>query len=417
MSGSTTTGGATTGGTTTGLERAVADVLARDACSGCGLCSRLDRSVRMELDAQGYARPVFSGPSEPVPDAEAIFRRGCPGVVVKAPTPPRGATPHALLGAHLGVWNAWATDTEIRHTGSSGGALTALHTWLVETGRAARVTGAAVDAAAPRRTVPVSIMTREQALSAAGSRYAPVAALDNDDVLAPGSAVCAKPCEISALRQTAADLIDGEPPLMLSFFCAGTPSQHATDALLSELGVGRHAEVGALRYRGRGWPGRFTATSGDREVSADYDESWGRTLGPTTQWRCKVCVDAVGEAADIVSADSWESDEHGYPTFADGAGVSALIARTERGRRTILEAEAAGVIELASLSMDRLAAAQPLQTERRRFLRARLLGSLLAGRRPPRYPGYALLRLSATAPRMAARVLRGTFRRVRRAAR
>ena len=91
MSGSTTTGGATTGGTTTGLERAVADVLARDACSGCGLCSRLDRSVRMELDAQGYARPVFSGPSEPVPDAEAIFRRVCPGVVVKAPTPPRSS--------------------------------------------------------------------------------------------------------------------------------------------------------------------------------------------------------------------------------------------------------------------------------------------------------------------------------------
>ncbi len=204
---------------------------------------------------------------------------------------------------------------------------------------------------------------------------------------------------------------------MLSFFCAGTPSQHATDALLAELGVEAHDEVGTLRYRGRGWPGRFTATSGGRTVSADYDASWGSTLGPATQWRCKVCADGVGESADIVSADAWESDEHGYPSFVDGDGVSALIARTERGRRTILEAAAAGAIMLEPLAVERLADAQPLQTQRRRFLGARLLGSLLAGRRPPRYPGFALLRLSAAAPRTALRVLRGTVRRVRGSAR
>ena len=399
---------------TAGLERAVADVLARNACSGCGLCTRLDASLRMAVDADGYLRPRLDGPSQPIADAEAVFRRGCPGVVVRAPAIPPGAARDALLGAHLGVWNAWAADPEVRFAGSSGGVLTALHAWLLESGRAARVTGAAMDAHAPRRTVPVTITTREHALRAAGSRYAPVAALDSAAVLEPGSAVCGKPCEISALRQTAAELIDGDAPLMLSFFCAGTPSQTATDALLGQLGVAGADDVDELRYRGRGWPGSFTAISGDRRVTADYQESWGQTLGPTTQWRCKVCVDGVGETADIVSADSWEIDERGYPAFVDGDGVSALIARTERGLRAILEAEAAGVIELSPLTMERLAAAQPLQTSRRRFLRARLWGSLLAGRRPPRYPGYPLLRMSLEAPRVALRTLRGTFRRVRR---
>ncbi|MFA4841768.1 MAG: Coenzyme F420 hydrogenase/dehydrogenase, beta subunit C-terminal domain, partial [Agrococcus sp.] len=297
--------------------------------------------------------------------------------------------------------------------GSSGGALTALHAWLVSSGRAARVTGAAADEREPRRSVPVTITTREQALRAAGSRYAPVAALDNPEVLQPGSAVCAKPCEIAALRQTAADLVDGEPPLLLSFFCAGTPSQAATTTLLSQLGVGPEDAVQGMRYRGHGWPGRFTATAGERVVSADYDESWGRVLGPTTQWRCKVCADGVGESADVVSADSWESDERGYPSFADGDGMSALIARTARGRRTILDAQAAGVIALEPLTMAQLAAAQPLQTNRRRFLQARLWGSRIAGRRPPRYPGYRLLALSVAAPSTALRVLHGTLRRVR----
>ncbi|WP_405218092.1 Coenzyme F420 hydrogenase/dehydrogenase, beta subunit C-terminal domain [Agrococcus sp. Ld7] len=396
------------------FERAVAQVVDSQACSGCGLCTRLDSSLTMQLDSNGYLRPRFDGDSQAIPNATAIFRRGCPGVVVRGLAPPKDATVHPLLGAHVGLWNAWATDAALRHAGSSGGALTAIHTWLLDTGRAARVTGAAADPAAPRRTVPVTITSRAQALRAAGSRYAPVAALDSADVLLSASAVCGKPCEISALRQTAGDLIDGEAPLMLSFFCAGTPSQSGTDALLADLGVDLSDTVHELRYRGNGWPGRFTARIDDDVVSADYDESWGRRLGPTTQWRCKVCVDGVGESADIVSADSWESDERGYPVFTEGEGRSALLARTPRGRQAILDAHAAGVIALEPLEVSQLAQAQPLQTNRRRFLSARLLGSRLAGRRPPAYPGFRLLRLSLGAPRTALRTLRGTFARVRR---
>lgn len=394
------------------LRREIDEVVARSACSGCGLCTRLDASVRMHLDASGYLRPRFEGPSAPVPDAAAIFRQSCPGVVVRAPAPAPGSERDELLGAALGVWRAWATDPDVRRAGSSGGALTALHAWLLESGRAARITGAAMDPAAPRRTVPVTIGTRAEAMAAAGSRYAPVAGLDNDDVLRAGTAVVGKPCEVAALRQATA-AVDGQAPLLLSFFCAGTPSQSATDALLGKLGVAEDARVDSLRYRGDGWPGRFVANAEGSEVSADYQESWGETLGPTTQWRCKVCVDGVGELADVVAADSWETDERGYPTFAEGAGVSALIARTPRGLETILEARDAGVLELAPLSMRELRSAQPLQTARRRFLRARMLGALLAGRRSPRYPGFRLLPLMLSAPRTALRTLRGTFRRVR----
>lgn len=397
-----------------GLQGAIEDVLARDACSGCGLCTRLDPSLRMELDKAGYLRPRFDRPSRALPDAESVFRRSCPGMLVRAPQRPDGAREHPLLGAYLGSWRAWAADPDLRYAGSSGGALSALHAWLLESGRAARVTGVAKDAAEPRRSVPVTIMTREQALHAAGSRYAPAAGLDNDDLLRSGSAVTAKPCEISALRQSAPDLIEGEPPLMLSFFCAGTPSQTATDTLLTSLGIEGRERVTDLRYRGNGWPGRFSATTERRTVSADYEQSWGGTLGPTTQWRCKMCPDGVGESADIVSADCWATDDRGYPVFVESDGMSALIARTERGRQTVLDAAAAGVLVLEPLPMEDLAAAQPLQTARRRYLSARMLGSLLAGRRPPRYHGFSLLRLAAAAPRQAVRVARGTFRRVRR---
>ena len=401
----------------TALQERIADVLSRDACSGCGLCPRLDAGIEMGLDDRGYLRPSFVGASLPVDGAVETFDRSCPGMRITAPAAPAGAAHDALLGPNVGLWQAWATDDEIRKAGSSGGALTALHTWLLESGRAARITGAAADTSAPRRTVPVTITTRAQALAAAGSRYAPVGALENPDAFRSDSAVAGKPCEIAALRAAAPDLVDGEAPLLLSFFCAGTPSQRATDTLLTELGIPTDSTVDALRYRGNGWPGRFTARSGELEVSADYDESWGRVLGPTTQWRCKICPDGVGQAADIVCADSWETDERGYPTFAEGDGISALVARTPRGRDAILAAVEAGVIAVRPLDGAHLRDAQPLQTARRRFLFARLLGSRLAGRRPPRYRGFGLIRLTLSKPREAVRVMRGTLRRVRAAKR
>lgn len=397
------------------LRELVKDVVRRDACSGCGLCTRLDAGLEMRLDERGHLRPVAAGRASSATGAAEVFARSCPGMRVTAQRP-AGSERHPLLGSYFGVWEAWATDAEMRFAGSSGGALTALHAWLVSSGRAVRVTGAAGDPRGTRRSIPVTITTRAEALAAAGSRYAPVAALSNPDVFAPGSAVTAKPCEASAMRAMTAATGE-EPPLLLSFFCAGTPSQLATDTLLDSLGVPPDEDVSALRYRGNGWPGHFTARAGDRLVDADYETSWGSALGPTTQWRCKMCPDGVGESADLVSADSWATDERGYPLFTEGDGVSALIARTRRGLAVAEAAIAAGVIQVRPLEISRLADAQPLQTARRRYLQARLWGSRLGGRRPARYRGFELIRLGLRHPRQFVRVLRGTYRRVRAARR
>lgn len=366
----------------------------------------------MRMSRDGYLRPAPEGLPEEIENAESIFDRACPGLRVRA-NGTASATPHALLGSYVAVWEAWATDSTIRYSGSSGGVLTALNAWLVDTGRASRVIGAGADARSPRRSVPVTITTRDEALSAAGSRYAPVAALANPEVLSPGTAITAKPCEVAAARAAGTGLGGNEVPLLLSFFCAGTPSQRATDELLLELGVGSDEPLDEMRYRGQGWPGNFSARTGAGVVEADYESSWGSVLGPTVQWRCKICPDGVGESADVVAADSWVTDERGYPKFAESQGVSALVARTERGREAVLAAVEAGVIALRPLTMESLADAQPLQTARRRFLLARLTGAALAGRRPPVYTGFGLARLALRHPRVFVRVMRGTYRRAR----
>lgn len=394
----------------TTLDALVGRVVAAGACSGCGLCARLDAGLTMTLDAAGFARPVRTGPSTADAAAVDAFTRACPGRTVRAARPD-GVGRHPLLGPVAGCWEACASDPEARRRGSSGGVLTALTTWLVEQGEAVRGVGAARDPGEPRRTVPVTIRSRADALEAAGSRYAPVSVCAHPDAADPSSVTTGKPCEAAALRA----LADGGPaPLLLSFFCAGTPSARATDAVLERLGVRADEPLTALWYRGRGWPGSFTARRPDgSQVATSYHESWGEVLGRDVQWRCKTCPDGVGESADVVAGDLWRTDARGYPVFTESDGWSALVARTPRGRDVVERAVAAGVLTVRPVAPDDVMAVQPLQTTRRRTLAGRLAGARLAGARSPRYRGFGLLRLALGDVRATLRTARGTYRRVR----
>jgi coenzyme F420 hydrogenase subunit beta len=391
------------------LDEAIARVTSQGNCSGCGACTLLDDGLEMAIDAEGFARPTRVGPSTAATDADRRFNGMCPGVVVRAPRP-ASARRHPTMGTYLEAFEAWAVDPEIRYAGSSGGALTALSVWMLETGEAARAVSAIADSVEPRRTVALTLTTREEALAAAGSRYAPVAAASQAAVTLPDTVVIAKPCEASAVRA----LMGPDTPPILSFFCAGTPSQSATDGLVRTLGVADDDTVTALWYRGRGWPGRFTVEhDGGPTVSASYDESWGTALGPTVQWRCKICADGVGESADVTAADFWRADDRGYPDFTDGDGISALVARTPRGLDLVRRAIEAGVIAANPIGIESLAAVQPLQVARRTTLAGRLVGATAAGGRVPRYRGFSLARLASSRLRDTWRAAKGTFRRRR----
>jgi coenzyme F420 hydrogenase subunit beta len=394
------------------MDREVGKVVRSGNCSGCGMCTLLDTGLQMRIDESGYSRPVREDAGVRVDHAAERFRQACPGKRVAAQRP-TGATWHPTMGPVIAVWAAWASDAETRERGSSGGVLTALAAWLTSAGVAAQVVGAAADIGDPRRTVPVTITSRAEALASAGSRYAPVSVAGNAAVQDAMTAVIGKPCEVSAVRALA--VANGtEPPLLLSFYCAGTPRQSATTELLGSLGVDSTRPLAGLWYRGHGWPGRFTAVPETGPVvSTSYSESWGNHLGPTIQWRCKICPDGVGESADITAADFWTADELGYPVFAEGDGVSALIARTPRGRDVIERALAAGVLEMRSIDIDALAAVQPTQRKRRETLAGRLAGAVFAGVPIPRFTGFRLLRLGLAHPRGLVRSATGTFHRAR----
>lgn len=386
----------------------ISTVINDDNCSGCGVCAGLFAGVDMDLSQDGFMRPVMNPSLRDANDAEApkVFDTVCPGRRVTAPSVEAGGRVHPVFGRYLGVWEGWSADTETRQAGSSGGVLTSIAAFVSEqTGRPAQMV--AMDKDRPTRSVPVRIMSRDEALSAAGSRYAPVSV--GVGVAKESSSLTGKPCEISGIR--AAKIDSALDPLLLSFFCAGTPSQLATNQLIE--GLDHNIEsVTRTRYRGDGWPGKFVVTSADgRRSSRSYEESWGEVLGKQLQGRCKICVDGTGESADIAVGDYWETDAAGYPRFDDQEGRSVVIARTVRGMRALNECVASGVIELRSIQLDSVTKIQPLQVNRRLTLAGRLLGRRLTGQRVPSYRGYSLTPLLVRhfVPNM--RAAAGTIRR------
>ncbi len=361
----------------------------------------------------GFMRPAVDGSSaahEQNPEAVAAFRRYCPGVSVNAQRTDSGDR-HPILGPVLGLWAAHANDPHTRFRGSSGGVLTALAQWLIASGQQTRVIGAQGNPDRPSRTDSVVKESGDSTIELSGSRYAPCSNASVPALRDPDTTFIGKPCEASAVREIYRDRDD--QPLILSFFCAGTPNQDATDRLLAQLDAPE--PLSDMWYRGHGWPGRFTAIRKDGTTATmSYSDSWGGALGPTVQWRCRLCPDGVGEYADVVAGDFWSATPDGYPDFTEGEGTSAVVARTPRGLAIVEAAIREQVITAAPVEAQAITAVQPYQRDRRSFLVPRMAATLALGQPVPRARGYGLLRMAVRRPKESWRQFVGTVGRLRR---
>jgi coenzyme F420 hydrogenase subunit beta len=384
-------------------------------CSGCGLCAAIaPAAIAMIMQPPGYARPLQSAPLTPT--EETAIEAVCPAVGVAIET--AAPVDDLLWGPAHFVGTGFVTDPALRHHASSGGVISGLLVHALATGAVDYVvqTAASVDVPTGNRTV----VSRSAAdvFEAAGSRYAassPLAGLETW-LTAPGRfAFVGKPCDVAALRARARldPRIDAKVPLMLAFFCAGIPSGRGNGRLLDAMDAPRD-QVTEFRYRGDGWPGFAVATLADGSTRRmGYDDSWGQILSKEVQFRCKICADAVGSAADIACADAWECDERGYPTFQEQDGRSLVMARTTAGLSLLDAARTAGAIETAPLEMTEIIKMQPHQARRKRQIVSRLAAMAVAGRPSPRYRGLHLWSAAAReSPLAQARSFAGLVRRL-----
>jgi len=371
--------------------RSVKDVAEKHLCCGCGACSFASGGKIEMVDDLHNGRRPWVRPEDIAEIEAASILDVCPGVGLEHES--NGASGLSELrgewGPVLGLWEGYATDPDVRFAGSSGGAATALSLYCIELAGMHGVLQTAARPDIPFLNQTVLSRSRAELMGSTGSRYAPASPCDRLDLVerSPGPCVfVGKPCDVAATlkaRKLRKEL-DEKLGLTIAIFCAGTPSTKGTLEMIRRMGVDDPSHVAELRYRGNGWPGKAVATlvNGEekQEASLSYEESWNEVLSSHAQWRCRVCADHTGEFADIAVGDPW------YRPIREGeAGMSLVLARTQRGCDFIQQAIEAGYLKLESRSTEILPASQPNLLQARGAVWGRILACRIMGVAAPRY--------------------------------
>ena len=367
-------------------------------CTGCGLCVSIAQphEIKMKINASGYLRPMVQHTISP--QVELQIKEVCPGIHLEHSA--QLLNKHVIWGPLVRVRTGFAQDSEIRRQGSSGGVISALAIYLLESGKVDFVAQTAVSKKEPLVNVLQKSFSKEDVLHAAGSRYSPSSPLENIRELFQSNetfAFIGKPCDVAGLRAYIKQnpRYKNQVKYIISFMCAGVPSIHATYEVLDCMGADK-TQLTSFRYRGDGWPGKARAVQADGKFfEMDYNTSWGNILGKRIQFRCKICPDGTGEFADIVCADAWYGKD-GYPDFAERDGRSLLLTRTEIGESLVNETKLANAIETDDLDVSEIARMQPYQVNRKQVVLGRVLAASIANKRLVKYKRLGLIQSSLT---------------------
>ena len=402
-------------------------IVEQGLCIGCGLCQSVagksvagkDR-VRVCKTLNGFLAPVVEGDL----DHEMVDRiyAVCPGTRVEG-LPERLLETDTRQDNVWGPWRrmvrAWAGDPEVRFEGSTGGVMTALAAYLLKSGSVDFILQVKSSSSEPAFGEPVLSFSEADVFEAVGSRYGPAAplldigtALDRNQPFA----FFAKPCDVNALRNYALqdERVDRLVKYCVVMVCGGYGTPHGTNAFFKRVGIDPDSVTG-LRYRGRGCPGptRIDTLTGSHEYH--YIDYWGEDETTwTLPFRCKVCPDGIGEAADIAAADSWIGGGPNRIDSVDDPGINVLVARTRAGEELIAAAAADGALTLENdIVPDTLSVYQPHQVNKKYAAWPRHQGLREAGRLAPQTARLRIEELAADLPEATNRFQReGTRQRV-----
>jgi len=162
----------------------------------------------------------------------------------------------------------------------------------------------------------------------------------------------------------------------LTLICGGESELGKSQDVLDGFDLSE-AALRLFRYRGYGNPGPTRVETHDgRAFALSYRDMWADESGWRIQSRCKICPDAIGEAADIVVGDCWP----GCDPVGEDEGFNSIMVRTQAGGEFYGAAIAAGAVvvdrPLGFRDFDHF---QPHQVRLKKALWARLAALRVAG--------------------------------------
>ena len=344
-------------------------VVNNNLCISCGACvvASPPGAIEMRYDAgRGMFFPNILKPK--LVDGKGEEFAVCPGkgypiIGLSQRFEGEGCERDVKLGTWRKSWAAQSTDAGILKRASSGGVMTAIAEYLIDSGKVdgAVVTGMQYGAPGPRPKAYIA-RNREELFEAQGSKYCP-----SPTLLALSKAMETKekcvflgtPCQVAALRmmQERHSQLREKFPYVIGIFCGGFRDCRETDTLIRRQGLSP-SKIRTFRYRGGGQPGGMLMEDESKTRAEIPYSKYGRMTGHLKHRRCCSCVDATAELADFSCGDAWLS------RFLDtGSPWSIVMARTD---------EASAIVEsLANdnrLVLEEVSAEEIMQAQRGNLL-------------------------------------------------
>jgi len=380
--------------------RNITHVVEDALCTGCGVCENACSTSAIRL---GYERGLI------VPRVDAslcttcgVCDRVCPGHSVQTEELAgklfAGIDADVELGRVAAAYSGHCRDEETRRRGATGGMVTGLLRWLLNSGQ---IDGAIVvrfQADSPLEPEAFIARSEEELGTARSSKYSPVSlgGVLRAVLRTPGKyAVVGLPCHLHGIRKMEQLYPEVARRLVwhLGIFCSGTRSRQATEFYLAKIGAPA-GEVREFAYRDEGCLGnmRVALRNGD-QWRWPYKQYYPLARSFFLPPRCALCHDQCAELADLAFGDL-----HIPEFWEDTTGTGCVIARSPVAKTLLANAHAAQAIVLSPLVPSLIRKSQRPMLRRKKQdvpARARLLRAL--GQKMPAY--------DAVFPRLTARDL------------
>lgn len=260
---------------------------------------------------------------------------------------------HKFVGRYLKCYIGYSEDALLREKAASGGMVSQFLIWLLENHKIDGVAVTRFNKDAPLKVESFIATTKEDILSAKGSKYSPVSLHEAVKAIkkAEGNryVVVGLPCHIQGLRKLMnidkrlSEKITG----LFSLFCSGSQTFHYTEYILKQCG-GNVAALDYLAYR-EGFPSGMVAKGKNFDLFREY-KKYNMPLKATFYpRRCLLCTDMFGELADINFGDIHVDN----PQEA-GVGISGIIVRNSKWQDELSEAFNTGALNLKEISLEQI---------------------------------------------------------------
>lgn len=251
-----------------------------------------------------------------------------------------------LTGIVKKVRTGYASDSKVRLAGASGGVITRVLQYLLETGRIDAVVLAKQGAPSPMEASAVIAESADEILSCAGSVYihVPMIPALSEFVRGKRYAMVCTPEQSAVIRklQTDGDERAKQIVFILGPYTGTALTPEALDYYIKSNRIQKNDAVTSVQWRAGKWPGYLEIRTASGRVLQSPKVYYNFLIPFFVTDTSLLSMDFCNEFADLAVGDAWS------PKFENAGlgGVSIVVSRTDEIEKVLEEMNRNGLLSL-----------------------------------------------------------------------